>query len=90
MGRRTSIPAAVALIGRGGSARADTARAGGRGSADVKNAPPPLGWLSWNSFMSSINAQVIEENAQAMVTSGLLVTTRSRSPEAGRPTWPPW
>lgn len=32
---------------------------------------PPLGWDSWNGFMNSINASVIEENARALVSSGL-------------------
>jgi hypothetical protein len=34
--------------------------------ADIESAPPPLGWSSWNSFMNSIDAGVIEQTARAM------------------------
>ncbi|MBV9804185.1 MAG: alpha-galactosidase [Solirubrobacterales bacterium] len=41
------------------------------GPVEARFAPPPLGWDSWNAFMNSINASVIEENARALVSSGL-------------------
>ncbi|MGI5453548.1 ricin-type beta-trefoil lectin domain protein [Streptomyces sp. CA-249302] len=33
--------------------------------------PPPMGWASWNSFFSSIDHSVIEQQADALVSSGM-------------------
>ncbi|MEU1519785.1 ricin-type beta-trefoil lectin domain protein [Streptomyces sp. NPDC005811] len=33
--------------------------------------PPPMGWASWNSFFSSIDASVIKQQADALVSSGM-------------------
>jgi hypothetical protein len=33
--------------------------------------PPPLGWASWNTFASSIDFNVIKQQADAMVSSGM-------------------
>ncbi|MEV3971348.1 ricin-type beta-trefoil lectin domain protein [Streptomyces sp. NPDC050698] len=34
-------------------------------------APPPMGWASWNSFFSSIDHNVIKQQADALVSSGM-------------------
>lgn len=34
-------------------------------------APPPMGWASWNSFASSIDSTVIEQQTDALVSSGM-------------------
>jgi hypothetical protein len=33
--------------------------------------PPPMGWASWNSFASSIDHNVIKQQADALVSSGM-------------------
>ena len=33
--------------------------------------PPPMGWASWNSFFSSIDHNVIKQQADALVSSGM-------------------
>ncbi|MDX3129927.1 ricin-type beta-trefoil lectin domain protein [Streptomyces europaeiscabiei] len=33
--------------------------------------PPPMGWASWNSFASSIDSDVIKEQTDALVSSGM-------------------
>ncbi len=33
--------------------------------------PPPMGWSSWNSFSNTVTAQIIMDQAKAMVSSGL-------------------
>ncbi|MBD0841603.1 RICIN domain-containing protein [Streptomyces sp. TRM68416] len=33
--------------------------------------PPPMGWASWNSFASSIDFDVIKQQADALVSSGM-------------------
>ncbi|MDX3517874.1 ricin-type beta-trefoil lectin domain protein [Streptomyces scabiei] len=33
--------------------------------------PPPMGWASWNSFFSSIDHDVIKQQADALVSSGM-------------------
>ncbi|MDQ0585602.1 RICIN domain-containing protein [Streptomyces rishiriensis] len=33
--------------------------------------PPPMGWASWNSFASSIDHDVIKQQADALVSSGM-------------------
>ncbi|WP_460072686.1 ricin-type beta-trefoil lectin domain protein [Streptomyces sp. YKOK-I1] len=33
--------------------------------------PPPMGWASWNSFASSIDSDVIEQQTDALVSSGM-------------------
>lgn len=33
--------------------------------------PPPMGWASWNSFASSIDSDVITEQTDALVSSGM-------------------
>ncbi|MFI6038067.1 RICIN domain-containing protein [Streptomyces sp. NPDC051315] len=33
--------------------------------------PPPMGWASWNSFASSIDYNVIKQQADALVSSGM-------------------
>ncbi len=32
---------------------------------------PPMGWNSWNTFSSSVNAQLVEDVADAIVSSGM-------------------
>ncbi len=32
---------------------------------------PPLGWSSWNSFSNTVNSQVIQNQAKALVASGM-------------------
>jgi len=34
-------------------------------------APPPMGWSSWNSFSNTVNAQVVMDQAHAMISSGM-------------------
>jgi hypothetical protein len=38
---------------------------------EAKMALPPMGWSSWNSFSNTVNSQVVEAQAEAMVKSGL-------------------
>ncbi len=33
--------------------------------------PPPMGWSSWNSFSNTVDSQVIVDQAQAMLSSGM-------------------
>jgi hypothetical protein len=33
--------------------------------------PPPMGWASWNTFFSSIDSNVIKQQADALVSSGM-------------------
>ncbi|MGC0334773.1 hypothetical protein RKD23_007763 [Streptomyces sp. SAI-170] len=33
--------------------------------------PPPMGWASWNSFFSSVDHNVIKQQADALVSSGM-------------------
>jgi hypothetical protein len=41
------------------------------GPALVPVAPPPMGWSSWNSFSNTVDAQVVMDQARAMVSSGM-------------------
>jgi hypothetical protein len=50
----------------------------GPGAMQVANAqmqiavpPPPMGWSSWNSFSSTVDAKIIMDQAKAMVASGM-------------------
>ncbi|MCT4139110.1 glycoside hydrolase family 27 protein, partial [Elizabethkingia anophelis] len=36
-----------------------------------KAKPPIMGWSSWNNFRININEQMIKEQADALVSSGL-------------------
>src|ERR1700733_1431574 len=33
--------------------------------------PPPMGWSSWNSFSNTVDSQVIQAQAKAMISTGL-------------------
>lgn len=33
--------------------------------------PPPMGWSSWNSFSNTVDSQVVLEQAEAMVSTGM-------------------
>lgn len=33
--------------------------------------PPPMGWSSWNSFSNTVDAQIIMDQAKAMVSKGI-------------------
>jgi hypothetical protein len=37
----------------------------------VPVARPPMGWSSWNSFSNTVDAQVVMDQARAMVSSGM-------------------
>src|SRR5690349_11712145 len=39
--------------------------------AQVAVAAPPMGWASWNAFAAKIDAKIIKEQADALVSSGL-------------------
>ena len=57
-----------AVAGRGGTGGAT----GGGGTAGANNGSgPPMGWASWNTFAAKINYNVIKQQADAMVSSGL-------------------
>ncbi len=32
---------------------------------------PPMGWSSWNSFLSTVDSQIIQQQAQALISSRL-------------------
>ena len=32
---------------------------------------PPMGWNSWNTFQANINEKLVEDMADAMVSSGM-------------------
>lgn len=34
-------------------------------------APPPMGWSSWNSFSNTVSSEVVQQQAKALVTSGM-------------------
>ncbi|HWA78061.1 MAG TPA: glycoside hydrolase family 27 protein [Polyangiaceae bacterium] len=55
--------------GRGGTG--GTAGTGGTGGGAGNSSGPPMGWASWNSFAAKINYNVIKQQADAMVSSGL-------------------
>jgi hypothetical protein len=63
--------------GRGGTGAGDLAGrsgagSGGAGGSMPSNAlGPPMGWASWNSFAAKINYNVIKQQADAIVSSGL-------------------
>ncbi|MEV3972894.1 RICIN domain-containing protein [Streptomyces sp. NPDC050698] len=40
-------------------------------TSQIDVTPPPMGWASWNTFFSSINANVIKQQADALVSSGM-------------------
>jgi hypothetical protein len=65
-----ALAASVAVTAAAASA-SDPQRPATAPPRDVMSAPPPLGWSSWNSFMNSIDANVIAQTAQAMASSGL-------------------
>jgi Alpha galactosidase A len=66
-----AVSAAGASTGKVGVAGRTHSRVAGPVGIETTFSPPPLEWDSWNAFMNSINASVIEENAQALVSSGL-------------------
>jgi hypothetical protein len=55
-----------AVAGGGGAGGAAGAAGAGNGSG------PPMGWASWNTFAAKINYSVIKQQADAMVSSGLM------------------
>ncbi|MGW0613219.1 RICIN domain-containing protein [Streptomyces sp. NPDC002788] len=40
-------------------------------TSQIDVTPPPMGWASWNSFASSIDSDVIKQQADALVSSGM-------------------
>src|SRR5580698_10907325 len=40
-------------------------------TAAIPVPPPPMGWSSWNSFSNTVDAQVVMDQARAMVSSGM-------------------
>ncbi|MBV7701120.1 alpha-galactosidase, partial [Streptomyces sp. TRM70350] len=40
-------------------------------TSQIDVTPPPMGWASWNSFASSIDYDVIKQQADALVSSGM-------------------
>ena len=57
--------AAMGAMGLTGSAMA-------QGPANqIAVTPPPMGWSSWNSFSNTVNSQVIQAQAKAMISTGL-------------------
>jgi len=56
--------AAMMLCGRGPAGAADAAR-------PIPAPPPPMGWSSWNSFSNTVDAQIVMDQARAMVASGM-------------------
>jgi hypothetical protein len=41
------------------------------GAALVPVPPPPMGWSSWNSFSNTVDSQIIQDQAKAMVSTGM-------------------
>lgn len=59
------IAAVIAVILCGGSANAQS-------SAKLAEISlPPMGWASWNSFSNTVDSRVVEDQARAMISSGL-------------------
>lgn len=52
--------------------------AGGAQAANAQKviavAPPPMGWSSWNSFSNTVDAKVVMDQANAMVSNGMAKT----------------
>lgn len=58
--------------GHGGTGGDAGGRAGaGGGIMSSTGSGPPMGWASWNSFAAKINYNVIKQQADAIVSSGL-------------------
>ena len=57
--------------GRGGAGGGGGATGGGGAAGANDGSGPPMGWASWNTFAAKINYNVIKQQADAMVSSGL-------------------
>jgi hypothetical protein len=57
--------------GRGGATGTGGATGGGGAAGSASASGPPMGWASWNTFAAKINYNVIKQQADAMVSSGL-------------------
>ncbi|NEB05085.1 ricin-type beta-trefoil lectin domain protein [Streptomyces sp. SID13726] len=63
----------AALAGQSPSPSASTlaAEPAAVSTTQIGVTPPPMGWASWNSFASSIDSDVIEQQTDALVSSGM-------------------
>jgi hypothetical protein len=60
-----AIASMIALLSIGAFSQiASTAR-------PVHITPPPMGWSSWNSFSNTIDAKIVVEQTEALISSGL-------------------
>ena len=41
------------------------------GAKRIAVPPPPMGWSSWNSFSNIVDSQIIQEQARAMISTGM-------------------
>jgi alpha-galactosidase len=86
-----AIVALIALLAAGPTARpTDEAR------ADTVALTPPMGWNDWNAFGCAVSAELVEQSADALVTSGMKAAgyqyvniddcwmTHDRDPRTGR------
>ena len=63
--------AALALLAACGIHQARTGVGGRPETSAILAATPPMGWNSWNKFGCKIDEQLIEQTADAMVSSGM-------------------
>ncbi len=59
----------VAAQGTGGQVAAQTRH--GHGHSDELAATPQMGWNDWNAFGCNVNADLVEQTADAMVANGM-------------------
>ncbi|ROZ93718.1 glycoside hydrolase family 27 protein [Gordonia sp. OPL2] len=67
-----ALLAAVTLLAIAACTPDPEARIGGEGTAiDGLPPTPPMGWNSWNTFGCNVTEQIVREQADALVSSGL-------------------
>jgi alpha-galactosidase len=66
-----SRPVALVLLAAFSSGHGATAAPGVSPPVPALAATPPMGWNSWNKFGCNIDEQLIEQTADAMVSSGM-------------------
>ncbi|MEV6876685.1 ricin-type beta-trefoil lectin domain protein [Amycolatopsis sp. NPDC051128] len=71
--QRIRVVVAAAVLALAGTALPATPASAAEATAAVSAAvtAPPMGWASWNSFAAQINFNVIKQQADALVSSGL-------------------
>ncbi|WP_457030687.1 RICIN domain-containing protein [Kitasatospora sp. P5_F3] len=66
-----AVAGLAAIGGRPSSSVPMHAESAAVSTTQVGVTPPPLGWASWNTFASSIDFNVIKQQADALISSGM-------------------